>query len=477
MIYPVILTGGAGTRLWPLSRKSLPKPLLQLTGDETMLQETVRRLEGLPAFLEEEVAPPSFITNDDYRFVIAEQLAQIGCTPRCLILEPDARNTGPAIAASAMLIAESDPDGVVLLLPADHIIDDTAAFHKAVAAAVRTARDGYIVTFGIVPNRPETGYGYIQIGEPISEGSYKVARFVEKPQPEAAAQFLESGRYLWNSGMFTAPVRLLLAEFSGYAPELSAAVDAAVSGAKRDLDFLRLDPESFARCPSISIDYAVMERTECAAVIPADLPWSDVGSWLTLYERSSADVNGNVLQGPVIIADSSGCYVRSENRLVGILGVTDLVIIETTDAVLVTHRDRAQSLRDLIVQLDREGRKEHLEHRRVHRPWGSYETVDRGDRFQVKRLIVKPGGKSSMQVHHHRSEHWVVVQGTANVSIGNEVKQVTENESIYIPVGVPHRIHNPGRIPLHFIEVQSGSYLEEDDIVRLDDQYGREGTQ
>ncbi|MGB6485531.1 MAG: mannose-1-phosphate guanylyltransferase/mannose-6-phosphate isomerase [Steroidobacteraceae bacterium] len=474
MLTPVILSGGAGTRLWPLSRELYPKQLLALTGERTMIQQTALRLEGLAA------AGPVVVCNEAHRFLVAEQLRQLGVEPQAIVLEPAGRNTAPAIAlaAHAALKAASpkvDADPLLLVLPADHVIRDVPAFHKAVHAALEAAQQGQLVTFGIVPTAPETGYGYIHRG-PASGGVYRIARFVEKPSAAVAKDFVASGDYYWNSGMFLFRARRYLEELERLAPGIASACAAAFAGAKADLDFTRVDKGLFEACPSDSIDYAVMEKTSDAVVVPLAAGWSDVGSWAALHEASEQDAHGNVSRGDVICEDSEGCYLYSESRLVSAVGLKDHVVVETKDAVLVAPRSRVQDVKKLVFRLKERGRYEHSLHREVFRPWGSYDSIENGPRFQVKRLKVKPGAVLSLQLHHHRAEHWIVVSGTARITRGDEVFLLEENQSTYIPIGVQHRIENPGKIPLHIIEVQSGSYLGEDDIVRLEDHYGRKGT-
>jgi mannose-1-phosphate guanylyltransferase/mannose-6-phosphate isomerase len=470
MLVPVILSGGAGTRLWPLSRELYPKQLLALTGRYTMLQETVRRLVGI------EAAAPLVVCNDAHRFLVAEQLRSIGCTPSAIVLEPDARNTAPAIALAAHAALAADTgDSLLLVLPADHVIRDLTAFQQAVAIAAAAAVHGQLVTFGVVPSAPETGYGYIRRGK-LTGGAYHIAEFVEKPDFARAQQYVSSGEYYWNSGMFLFRARRYLEELEKFAPEIASVCRASFAGATRDLDFTRVDAGAFAACRSESIDYAVMEKTTDAVVVPLDAGWSDVGSWASLHAASDADAQGNVLRGDVLAQDTSDCYIYAESRLVAAVGLTEHVVIETKDAVLVAPKNRVQDVKKLVARLKTEGRYEHSLHREVFRPWGSYDSIDKGERFQVKRLCVRPGGVLSLQMHHHRAEHWVVVSGTARITRGEEVFLLEENQSTYIPVGVRHRIENPGRIPLHIIEVQSGGYLGEDDIVRFEDRYGREGT-
>jgi mannose-1-phosphate guanylyltransferase/mannose-6-phosphate isomerase len=474
MLIPVILSGGAGTRLWPLSRELYPKQLLALLGERTMLQQTALRLEGLGA------AQPVIVCNEAHRFLVAEQLRQLGIEPQAIVLEPVGRNTAPAIAlaAHAALKAagpKAGADPLLLVLPADHVIRDVPAFHQAVHAALEAAQQGQLVTFGIVPTTPETGYGYIQRG-PASGAVFRIARFIEKPSAAVAKEFLSSREYYWNSGMFLFGARRYLEELGHLAPAIASACAEAFAAAKADLDFTRIDPKLFEASPADSIDYAVMEKTSAAVVVPLAAGWSDVGSWAALHEASEPDAHGNVSRGDVICEDSQGCYLYSESRLVSAVGLKDHVVIETKDAVLVAPRSRVQDVKKLVFRLKEQGRYEHSLHREVFRPWGSYDSIENGPRFQVKRLKVKPGAVLSLQLHHHRAEHWIVVSGTARITRGEEVFLLEENQSTYIPIGVRHRIENPGKIPLHIIEVQSGSYLGEDDIVRLEDHYGRKGT-
>jgi mannose-1-phosphate guanylyltransferase/mannose-6-phosphate isomerase len=477
MLTPVILSGGAGTRLWPLSRELYPKQLLALTGERTMLQQTALRLAGLAA------AAPVVVCNEAHRFLVAEQLRQLKIEPSAMVLEPAGRNTAPAIALAALAALKMSaaqpaaPDPTLLVLPADHVIRDVPAFQQAVRIALAAVEQGKLVTFGIVPKTPETAYGYIQRGPAsTSAGVHQIARFVEKPPLERAREFLQSGDYFWNSGMFMFRASRYLQELERFAPEIAIVSRNAFEGAKSDLDFIRINAGIFAQCPSDSIDYAVMEKTSDAVVVPLDAGWSDVGSWAALHEASNADDHGNVSHGDVISEDSEGCYLYSESRLVAAVGLCDHVVVETKDAVLVAPKNRVQDVKKLVSRLKEAGRYEHSLHREVFRPWGSYDSIENGDRFQVKRLKVKPGATLSLQMHHHRAEHWIVVSGTARITRGEEVFLLEENQSTYIPIGVKHRIENPGMIALHIIEVQSGSYLGEDDIVRFDDRYGRQGT-
>lgn len=468
MLIPVILSGGAGTRLWPLSRELYPKQLLPLVGEQAMLQATTARLKGTGA------AGPIVVCNEAHRFMVAEQLRKIEAGPRAILLEPAGRNTAPAIALAAQVALESLPgaDPILLVLPADHVIRNVPAFHKAIQTAVAAAGLGHLVTFGVVPTAPETGYGYIQGGAPLA-GAARIAAFVEKPAKAVAEQYLKSGNYLWNSGMFVFRASRYLEELRKHAPDIAAACAASLAAAKRDLDFTRIDAQAFAACRSDSIDYAVMEKTDDAVVVPLDAGWSDVGSWSALYEAIDRDRAGNVSQGDVIAEDSSGNYLFAESRLVATVGLRDHVVVETKDAVLVAPKDRVQDVKKVVERLKKDGRYEHSLHREVYRPWGSYDSIENGERYQVKRLSVNPGASMSLQMHHHRAEHWIVVSGTARITRGEELFLLEENQSTYIPIGTKHRIENPGKIMLHMIEVQSGSYLGEDDIVRFEDIYGR----
>jgi mannose-1-phosphate guanylyltransferase/mannose-6-phosphate isomerase len=469
MLIPVILSGGSGTRLWPLSRELYPKQLLPLVGERTMLQETVHRLAGLDA------AKPIVVCNDAHRFLVAEQLRQLDMNPQAIILEPVGRNTAPAIALAAL---KAPAEALLLVLPADHVIRDVAAFQAAIRAAMPAARAGKLVTFGIVPTSAETGYGYIRQAQAdtSAEGVFAIAEFIEKPDAARAAQFLNAGGYYWNSGMFLFKAGRYVQELELHAPDIAQSTRAALAASRPDLDFVRVDKGAFESCRSDSIDYAVMEKTRDAVVVPLAAGWSDVGSWSALHDALPADADGNVARGDVLAEDSTGCYFYAGSRLVSAVGMKDHVIIETKDAVLVAPKDRVQDVKKLVARLKAEGRYEHSLHREVYRPWGSYDSIDAGLRFQVKRLTIKPGAQLSLQLHHHRAEHWIVVSGTARITCGEKVFLLEENQSTYIPVGERHRIENPGKIPLHIIEVQSGSYLGEDDIVRFEDRYGREGT-
>jgi mannose-1-phosphate guanylyltransferase/mannose-6-phosphate isomerase len=471
MIFPVVLAGGTGSRLWPLSRTLLPKQFLPLITDKTMLQETLRRLDGLP-----KLQGAVVVCSDDHRFLAAEQLREIGARPAALILEPAGRNTAPAVAVAALHVLSADPDGIMLVLPADHLIRNVARFHEVVGKAASAAVNGRLVTFGIVGREPETGYGYIERGAPLEKiaDCYRVARFIEKPDEARAREFIASGRFYWNSGMFVFKASRYLEELGKYRKDILDAAKAAWTASTRDLDFVRLDEKAFLASPSESIDYAVMEKTDDAVVVEADIGWSDIGSWTALWQVGQPDATGNVTVGDVHADDAHNCYVRAEHRLVAAVGVSDLIIVETADAVLVTHKDRSQDVKKTVEALKAKQRDEYLVHKRVYRPWGYYEGLDTGERFQVKRIMVKPGSKLSLQLHHHRAEHWVVVSGTAKVTRGEETLLVSENESTYIPLGTKHRLENVGKVPLHMIEVQSGSYLGEDDIVRLEDDYKRQ---
>jgi mannose-1-phosphate guanylyltransferase/mannose-6-phosphate isomerase len=470
-IHPVILSGGAGTRLWPLSRAAYPKQLLPLVSERTLLQETAARNLSDVGF-----AAPLLICNEEHRFLVDEQLRQVGIEPQAILLEPLARNTGPAIGAAALWLLARDPDALMLVQPSDHVVADTEAFHRAVMQGLAAAHAGRLVTFGIKPTRPDTGYGYIQSSAPLAgvDGVLSVDRFVEKPDRATAERFLAAGNFVWNSGIFLFSARAFLDELARINPAMLAACERAMQAGEEDLAFFRLDRASFAAAPSLSIDHAVMEHTNRAAVVPVDMAWSDVGSWHALREIGNADEAGNVLQGDVLAEKVSNSYIRSsEGRLVAAVGLDNVVIVATDDAVLVANADSAAQVSGLVQTLKKRNRSEPNQHTTGYRPWGNYRTVDAGDRFQVKRITVKPGGKLSLQKHYHRAEHWVVVHGTAIVQRGEERMIVRENESVYIPIGTEHRLENPGKLPLQLIEVQSGPYLGEDDIVRVADSYGR----
>lgn len=465
---PVIMSGGSGTRLWPLSRKLYPKQFLPLSGELSMFQETFSRLSGLG--LEE----PLIICNEEHRFIAAEQMRQLDVAECDIILEPVGRNTAPAIAVAAFHALKKDKDAVLLVLAADHVIGDTGAFHQAISNAEVLANQGNLVTFGIVPDKAETGYGYIKKGRSIGSEGCAVDSFVEKPDLETAESYLSSGDYLWNSGMFMFKASRYLDELKLFHPEIYTSCEKAVDLMETSFDYLRLDAGIFAGCPAESIDYAVMEKTKDAAVVPLDAQWNDVGSWSALWDISDKDEGGNALVGDVVVHDVNNSYFHSSSKLVTAVGVDDLVVVETSDAILVAAKDRVQDVKAIVDQLNKNERQESVIHRQASRPWGAYDCIDCGERFQVKRIIVKPGATLSLQMHYHRAEHWVVVKGTAKVTRGDDVFTISENESTYIPLGVKHRLENPGVVPLEIIEVQSGSYLGEDDIVRYDDNYGRE---
>ncbi len=466
MITPIIMAGGSGTRLWPLSRRMLPKQFLTLAGEKSMLQETLLRLDGL------DCQPAITVCNAEHRFLVGEQLQEIGALSGSIILEPVGRNTAPAIAVAALQALEQDDDPILLVLAADHVISDRVLFHRAVNQAEKLARDDYLVTFGVVAKTPETGYGYIQRGDVVGDG-YKVAGFVEKPDVETAENYLSSGNYYWNSGMFIFKARSYLAELEKYRADILAACQKAVELGHNDLDFFRLDEQSFSSCPADSIDYAVMEKTGRAVVVPLDAGWNDIGSWSALWDINSKDNRGNAMSGDVMLFNTKDSLVHAESRLVTTVGVSDMVVIETKDAVLVADKKQAQNVKQIVEALRDNDRLEDSFHRVVYRPWGHFDSIETEGRFKVKRITVKPGARLSVQMHHHRAEHWVVVSGTAKVTKGDTVKLVTENESIYIDVGETHALENPGVIPLELIEIQTGSYLGEDDIVRFDDRYGR----
>ncbi|CAH2604391.1 mannose-1-phosphate guanylyltransferase [Rhodovastum atsumiense] len=470
LVVPVVLSGGSGTRLWPVSRESFPKQFWPLASDRPMIAETALRATG------DGFAPPIVVCNQEHRFVVAEQLHRVGITTPTILLEPVGRNSAPAIAAAALIVAEQDPDAVLWMMAADAAMGDLPALHRAVDAAVAAARAGRIVTFGMRPTAPETGYGYIEVGTqlPGLPGVHDLARFVEKPDAAQAETLVASGRHLWNSGMFVFTARTLLEEMERHAPDVLAALRPAVTGRTQDLDFCRLDPVAFAAVPNISLDYAVAEKTDRAAVVPADLGWSDVGSWGALWELGNKDTAGNVAVGDdVLLEGATDCYVRSDGILTAVLGLKDAVVVVTEDAVLAMDRSQAQNVKRVVDRLKAGGKRQAVSHNRVYRPWGFYESLIQGQRFQVKRILVNPGHQLSLQKHFHRAEHWVVVSGTAEVTCDDTQKMVRENESIYLPLGSVHRLQNPGRIPLTLIEVQVGSYLGEDDIVRFEDTYGR----
>ncbi|GAA6169789.1 mannose-1-phosphate guanylyltransferase/mannose-6-phosphate isomerase [Sessilibacter corallicola] len=465
---PVVLSGGSGTRLWPYSRSQYPKQFLPLTSDMTMVQETVSRLDGI-----EELARPWVICNENHRFMVAEQLRACGHTPAGIILEPVGRNTAPAIALAALALIAKGDDSVMLILPADHVIEHEQVFHQAIAIAAQQAEAGKLVTFGVVPTAPETGYGYIKRSDSVTENVFGVQQFVEKPDAEVAQRYLDSGEYYWNSGMFMFKPTRYIEELEKFNPEMLAACKASLDNANIDLDFTRVNKESFEACPEDSIDYAVMEKTDSAVVVPLDAGWSDVGSWSALWDVSEKDEHGNTSKGDVLIHDSRNCYIQADKKLIATVGVDDMVIVDTDDSLMVASKDKVQEVKSIVKSLKSQSRSEAKVHRKVYRPWGYYDSIDFGERFQVKRIVVRPGAELSLQMHHHRAEHWIVVSGTAAVVNGDDEILLTENQSTYIPIGQRHQLKNPGSIPLELIEVQSGSYLGEDDIVRFKDMYGR----
>lgn len=467
--YPVILAGGAGSRLWPVSREYYPKPLLPMFGANSLLQDTVTRLEQISA-----VAKPLFVCNEEHRFLLAEQVRALGKSPEAILLEPEGRNTAPALTIAALHLAGMDPHALMVVMPADHVIPDRAAFSAAVERGAGLAEKGYLVTFGVVSDKPETGYGYIRRGDEIdASGVFQVQRFVEKPDIDTAQEYAGSGDYYWNSGIFLLRADRWLEEMAKFRPEILQACQAAMAGGKQDSDFFRVGKEAFVSSPSDSIDYAVMENTDRAAVVPLKTSWSDVGCWSAVWEISDQDEAGNVSKGDVLIHESTNSLLLADSRCVAAVGLDDVIVVETADAVLVADKQRCQEVKAIIDRLKASDREEYRFHSRVYRPWGDYEGIDLGPRYQVKRLRVKPGAKLSLQMHHHRAEHWIVVSGTARVTRGDDVFILSENESTYIPIGTQHRLENPGTIALEIIEVQSGSYLGEDDIVRFEDIYNR----
>lgn len=463
---PVILSGGSGTRLWPLSRSQHPKQFLSLVSNNTMIQDTVLRLQGI-----EGLKAPLGVCNENHRFMMAEQLREIGLPPSAIILEPVGKNTAPAVALAA-LTAGSEDD-ILLVLPADHIISNVDAFQSVVKQAEILAKNNYFVTFGIVPDSPETGYGYIKNGDAVSEHAFSVAAFVEKPNALKAQEYMDSGDYLWNSGMFAFKAGCFLEELEKFNPEMLKSCKKALDSADRDEDFIRVDKAAFMQCPADSIDYAVMEKTAQAVVIPLEADWNDVGSWSALLEVTEKDEQSNAISGDVIALDTEGCYILSERKLLTTIGLRDLIIVETDDAVMIAAKDRVQDVKKIVDELKNQQRTEAIMHTKVYRPWGYYQSIDKGNRHKTKLIVVKPGAKLSLQKHHHRAEHWVIVKGTALVTKNKKQKMVSENESVYIPLGVVHCLENPGVIPLEIIEIQTGSYLNEDDIVRIEDKYGR----
>lgn len=465
MLLPVIMAGGSGSRLWPLSRTLYPKQFLALTSNATMLQETIKRLDGIKH------QDPLLICNEEHRFIVAEQLRKGGMDNSGIILEPIGRNTAPAIALAALKALADNEDPLLLVLAADHVIQNTEAFLSSVQHAKAEAKKGKLVTFGIVPTVPETGYGYIRRGKALNNDAYCVDAFVEKPQLETAKNYVNSGEYYWNSGMFLFKASRYLDELEKFAPEILHACQISMSESKIDLDFIRLDKESFMACPDDSVDYAVMEKTKDAVVVPMDANWSDVGSWSALWEVNEKDEYGNALRGDVLVENTTNSYIYSQDKLVATVGIDNLVIVETKDAVLVAHKDKVQDVKGIVGQLKQASRYEYLQHREVYRPWGTHDDIAEGDRFHVKHVMVKPGERTATQMHYHRAEHWVVVKGTAKVINGDKNYLLTENESTYIPIGSPHSIENPGQIPLELIEVRSGTYLSDDDVVRIEE-YG-----
>lgn len=467
MLTPVLLSGGVGSRLWPVSRETHPKQFLPLAGELSMLQETLQRTSGM------EEAAPVVVCNEEHRFMVAEQLRQVNIKAGALILEPEGRNTAPAVALAAIQALASDPQALLLVLPADHLIQDVAAFAAAVARAIPLAEQGRLMTFGVVPSSPETGYGYIKCGAALDTDLYNLERFVEKPDAATAQTYVDGGNHVWNSGMFLLSAATYLEQLGAHAPSILDCCRQAMDGASTDMDFVRPDAKAFLQCPSDSIDYAVMEKTDVGGVVSLDCGWSDVGAWSALWDVAERDSDGNVCKGDVMLDNCSDSYFRSDSRLLAATGVANLVVVETADAVLVADRSRVQDVKRIVNRLKDQRRPEVSQHRRVYRPWGSYESLVMSDRFQVKRIVVNPGQTLSLQMHHHRAEHWIVVHGTAEVTCEDKVFMLGEDESTYIPLGHKHRLANPGRIPLELIEVQSGAYLGEDDIVRYEDIYGR----
>ncbi|MCP3177590.1 MAG: mannose-1-phosphate guanylyltransferase/mannose-6-phosphate isomerase [Desulfuromonadales bacterium] len=479
MIVPVVLSGGSGSRLWPLSRETFPKQFIALVGDQTMLQSTVTRLANVA-----DLSSPVVVCNERHQFMVADQLAEVGKSPSAILLEPVGRNTAPAVAIAALEAQADGYDPVLLVLPSDHVIPDSAALCQAVETGKALALQGKLITFGVVPSAPETGYGYIKAGEALEGGDdvtphasrltpYQVDRFVEKPDQETAQGYLAAGGYYWNSGMFMFKASRYLEELERFAPDMVSACRESLALATKHRNIVNLEADAFAGCPSDSIDYAVMEKTAAAVVVPLEAGWNDVGSWSALWEVGGKDENGNVRVGDVLALKTRDSYLHAESRLLAAVGVDNLVVVETADAVLVCPKDQVQDVKEIVSRLKDSGRDEAVLHSKVYRPWGAYESIDREERFQVKRITVNPGARLSMQMHHHRAEHWVVVKGTARITKGEEVLILTENQSTYIPLGVTHCLENPGRIPLELIEVQSGSYLGEDDILRFEDIYGR----
>ena len=466
MIVPIIIAGGSGTRLWPLSRSLYPKQFLPLFGESTMLQSTINRLNQL------DTAAPVIICNEDHRFIVAEQLRSIN-QMGSIILEPQGRNTAPAIALAANIVKKQHlDDPLLLVLAADHVIQNEAAFIAAVQKAIPIAQQGKLVAFGIVPQSAHTGYGYIQRGDELESG-FTVKEFVEKPNKQTAQNYLEGGKHYWNSGMFLFKASRYLDELSVHRPDIAQACDESLKDISTDLDFVRVNKEAFMKCPDESIDYAVMEKTQDAVVVPLDAGWNDIGSWTALWEESSKDQNGNAINGDVILQTTRNCLVHGNERLIATIGLEDIIIVDTKDAVMVAHKDKMQDVKAIVAELKAKNRNEWKIHREVYRPWGKYDSIDKGERYQVKRITVSAGEKLSLQMHHHRAEHWIIVSGTAKATVAEKTQLLTENESIYIPIGITHSLENPGKLPLEIIEVQTGSYLGEDDIVRFEDLYGR----
>ena len=474
-LQPVILCGGSGTRLWPLSREQYPKQLLALAGEETMLQATASRVDASLAREGTKVLPPIVVSNEEYRFITAEQLRQGGHARAAVVLEPKGRNTAPALTLAALVALEGGDDPALVVMPADHIISDVAAFRAGVACGAAYAGAGKLVTFGIRPTRAETGYGYIRAGAPIAGGGREIVAFVEKPDAATAGQYVACGEYLWNSGIFMMRASAWIAQLGAMRPDMLESCRAAYAARSTDRDFLRVGAEAFSACPADSIDYAVMEKLPAGlgVVIPFEAGWSDVGAWDALWQIGGKDGNGNVLRGDVMTVDTRDTLAISQSRLVACVGLNDAVVVETPDAVLVAHKGHMQQVKEVVARLKREKRPEADAHRKIYRPWGYYDSVDAGNRFQVKRIVVNPGASLSLQMHHHRAEHWIVVSGTARITCGEKILLMSENESTYIPIGTRHRLENPGKVPLEIIEVQSGAYLGEDDIVRFEDTYGR----
>jgi mannose-1-phosphate guanylyltransferase/mannose-6-phosphate isomerase len=468
-IYPVILSGGSGSRLWPLSREYFPKPLLPLVSEKTLLQDTATRLDSL-----NEQGDAVYVCNEEHRFLVAEQVAELGKTPSTIILEPEGRNTAPALTLAALYLVKRDADAMMVVMPADHVMTAPQQFVEAVEQGCHNAEQGALVTFGIVPASPETGYGYIKRDEQVDDtGAYRVAQFVEKPDRETAEQYVSEGNYFWNSGIFLMRADRWLDEISQHRPDIIKVCRQAMNKGLQDSDFFRVNRQDFHKCPADSIDYAVMEKTDRAVMMPISAGWSDIGAWSALWDVCPQDEDGNVKQGDVIAEDTRNAFLVAQHRCLATVGLDNVVVVETADAVLVASKDKAQDVKAIVSRLKESGREEHKVHRQVYRPWGSYEGIDEGPRFQVKRLTVKPGAQLSLQMHHHRAEHWVVVKGTARVTCGDQIFDLHENESTYIPIGQRHRLVNPGNIPLEVIEIQSGSYLGEDDIVRFEDVYDR----